>query len=81
MELTALAYAYTRPFMQPLPVWNYWYVLLLPLCIAVAVVYKAIKCSSMKQVPRQAASITLWILLSFTAVAAGLAGLVKLVAR
>jgi hypothetical protein len=71
-------YAYTRPFLQPMPVWNYWYVLLLPLCVAVAVVYKAIKCNSMKHVPREAAAITLWILVSFAAAAAALAGLVKL---
>ena len=58
-------YAYTRPFLQPLPVWNYWYLLLLPLCVAVAVVYKAIKCNSMKRVPLEAAQITGWILLKF----------------
>jgi hypothetical protein len=72
-------FAYTRPFLQPLPVWNFWYVLILPLCAAVAVVYKSIKCRSMSQVPRQAATITLWILLSFAAAAAALAGVVWLV--
>jgi hypothetical protein len=76
-----LAYAYTRPFLQPLPVWNYWYLLLLPLCISVAIVYKAIKCRSMSEVPRQAASILMWILISFAAAAAALAGLVKALAR
>ena len=25
-----------RPFWQPLPVWDYWYLLLLPLCVGVA---------------------------------------------
>lgn len=74
----ALAYV---PFLQPLPVWNYWYLLILPLCVAVAVVYKSIKCRTMNQVPRQAATITLWILLSFAAAAAALAGIVGLVQK
>ena len=30
-------YHYTRPFLQPLPVWNYWPWLLVPLAVAVAV--------------------------------------------
>ena len=55
-------YSYSHPFLQPLPVWDQWYLLMLPLCIAVSVVYKAIKCQSMKKVPMQAAIITAWIL-------------------
>ena len=56
-------YSYSHPFLQPLPVWDQWYLLMLPLCIAVSVVYKAIKCQSMKKVPMQAAIITaFWIL-------------------
>jgi hypothetical protein len=74
-------YVYTRPFLQPMPVWNYWYLLLLPLCIAVAVVYKAIKCHSMKRVPREALAIIVWILVSFVAAGAALAGLVKIMER
>ena len=27
------------PFMQPLPVWDVWYLLALPLCAAVSIVY------------------------------------------
>ena len=71
-------YAYTHPFLQPMPVWNYWYLLLLPLCLGVAVVYKAIKCNSMKRVPREALAVTTWILVSFIAAGAALAGLVRL---
>ena len=70
-------YAYTHPFLQPLPVWDYWPLLLLPLVIGVAVVYKSVKCRSIRQVPKEAASITMWILISFAAAAAALAGLVK----
>ena len=58
----APAYHYTRPFLQPLPVWNYWPWLLVPLAIAVAVVYKSIKCRRVSQVPKEAAVLTLWIL-------------------
>lgn len=70
-------YAYTRPFLQPLPVWDYWPVLLLPLVLGVAVVYKAIKCRSMSQVPKEAASITMWVLVSFGAAAAVLGWLMS----
>jgi hypothetical protein len=74
-------YAYTRPFLQPMPVWDYWYLLLLPLCLGVAVVYKAIKCHSMNRVPREALAVTTWILVSFAAAGAALAGLVRLMER
>ncbi len=79
--MTPLAYAYTRPFLQPMPIWDYWYLLLLPLCVAVAIVYKAIKCRTMKEVPLEAASITGWIMVSFAAAAAGLVLIVKLFER
>ena len=68
-----------RPLMEPLPyVWAYWPWLLLPLCIAVAVVYKSIKCRSMKQVPREAAVITVWILAGLGAAAVSLWAIVAL---
>lgn len=69
-----------KPFLQPLPgAWHdsVWPLLILPLCLAVSVVYKSIKCDSMRQVPRQAAEITLWILLGMGGAAVALAGLVK----
>ena len=69
-----------RPLMDPLPyVWDYWPWLLLPLCVAVAVVYKSIKCRSMKQVPREAAVITVWILAGLGAAALVLWALVALI--
>jgi hypothetical protein len=68
-------------FVQPLPIWDYWLVLLLPLSIAVAIVYKSIKCKSMKQVPREATVITFWILLSFAAAAFLLNELVRVLER
>ncbi len=50
------------PFVAPMPVWDYWYWLLLPLCAGVSIVYKSVKCASMKDVPRQAAVIFFMIL-------------------
>ena len=51
-----------RPFWTPAPVSDYWYLLLFPLCIALAVVYKSIKCAKMRDVPREATQILLMIL-------------------
>ena len=66
-----------RPFLDPLPVWDYWPLLIIPLCAAVAVVYKSMKCRSMIQVPWEATSVVLWILGGFSAAAFGLMMLVK----
>ena len=65
------------PFLQPLPVWDYWYLLAVPLCAGVSVVYKSIRCRSMRTVPREAAKATGWILLGLAAAGAGLLLLVK----
>lgn len=55
-----------RPFWQPLPVWDYWYLLLVPLCLGVSIVYKSIKCHRMRQVPKEAAVIFGMILAGMT---------------
>ncbi len=65
-----------RPFLDPLPVWDYPYLLALPLCVVIAVVWKSVKCRSMDEVPREAATVLLWILGGFAAAAAVLVGLV-----
>jgi hypothetical protein len=67
------------PFRSPIPgIWDYWYLLLIPLCLAVAVVYKAIKCQSIRQVPREAALTTIWMLLAIAVGAAVLTGIVEI---
>jgi hypothetical protein len=66
-----------RPFLDPLPVWDYWYLLIFPLCIAVAVVYKSMKCRTMSRVPVEAGQIVLWILGGFGGAAVVLMVLVK----
>jgi len=64
-------------FRQPLPVWDYWYLLLVPLCVGISIVYKAIKCREMRQVPREAGVILLMILLGMVLAAVALLVLVR----
>lgn len=66
------------PFLYPLPVWDAWAWLLLPLCLGVSIVYKSIKCRTMNQVPREALIIFVWILIGMGAAAGALASVVKL---
>ena len=66
-----------RPFLSPLPIWDYWYLLIVPLCFGLSVVYKAIRLPSMRQVLRQATVITLWILAAMAAAAFVLVVVVK----
>jgi hypothetical protein len=73
-EATGAPYQWFR---QPLPVWDYWYLLLVPLCVGISIVYKAIKCREMRQVPREAGVILLMILLGMVLAAAGLLVLVR----
>ena len=75
--MSAALLAYT-PFVQPLPVWDYWPLLLLPLCAGVSIVYKSIKCRSMSTVPREAADIFITIVAGMLTAAAVLWITVKL---
>lgn len=68
--MTSLLASY-RPFVTPLPVWDYWVWLLIPLCVAVSIVYKTIKCRYVRQIPREALFITLWIIAAMIGVGAG----------
>jgi hypothetical protein len=72
--------AYT-PFMQPLPAWDVWYLLAVPLCAAVSIVYKSIRCRSMRKVPVEAAKATGWIIVGLVSAAVVLLALVKLMER
>jgi hypothetical protein len=65
-------------FMDPLPIWvrNWiWPLLLLPLCLAVAIVYKSVRCRTMSTVPREATGLFVTIVLGMVVTAAALAGL------
>ena len=86
MKLTTLIfvlaqqpYRYDRPFIQPLPIWDYWYVLLVPLVLAISVVYKSVRCSSMRRVPREALVLFVFIMTVMLLAAGALAALVNVV--
>ena len=69
------------PFIYALPIWAepwIWPLLLLPLCAAVAVVYKCVRCSSMSRVPRESMILFITILAGMFFTAAALAGMAKI---
>jgi hypothetical protein len=69
------------PFVYPLPIWVspwIWPLLLLPLCLAVAIVYKGVRCNRMSLVPREAAGLFITIVLGMVLTAAVLEGLAVL---
>ncbi len=69
------------PFLYPLPIWTQswiWPLLLLPLCLAVAIVYKGVRCNRMSRVPREATGLFITIVLGMVLTAAALAGLAAL---
>jgi hypothetical protein len=76
MELLG-EYAYRWPFVQPLPLWDWWWVLLVPLVVGVGLVWKSLKCQYVRQIPWQTMTISLWILGGFV----GAAGVLWVVGR
>lgn len=77
----SLPLAAFQPFLDPLPLWDYWPWLLLPLAVGISVVYKSIKCRTMATVPVEAGAIALWIVGGMIFAAAVLWGVVELVSR
>jgi hypothetical protein len=78
MILSDIVYS---PFLDPLPIWNnawWWPILLIPLCAAVAVVYKSIRCRRMSEVPREALVLMIFIVLGMVLTAGALAGVALL---
>jgi hypothetical protein len=69
--------AYT-PLIDPLPIWNYWMWLIVPLSAGVSVVYKSIRTESMREVPRRSLVTTLWIIGGMAFAAAALTVIVRL---
>jgi hypothetical protein len=64
-------------FREPLPVWDYWYLLLIPHCVGISIVYKAIKCRDVQQVPKEAAVICTVILVGMVVAATALYALMR----
>ncbi len=75
-----LAYGLTDIFTRPMPIWDQWWLLIFPLCLAVAIVYKAVRVPSLKELPRQAAGLFIVIILSMAAAGLGLVLIVRLAA-
>jgi len=69
------------PFLKPAPLWNYWYLLALPLCLGISIVYKSVRCEHMKRVPREAASLFAFIIVVMVACAAAMGFLVRFLER
>lgn len=69
--LSAGAIAY-RPFLHPLPVWDYWVWLLLPLCFGISLVYKSVRLEAMRRVPGEAFRLTVWIVVAMAVAALAL---------
>ena len=67
-----------KPFLTTLPVWDYWALLCLPLCLGVAVVYKTTKCGTSGEVPKEAAILFIWIVLGLLAAALAVMAVVAL---
>lgn len=74
--MSMLAY---RMFLDPLPIWqsSRWPWLLLPLCLGVAIVYKAIRVKKLQDLPREALHLMLMIIFGMGAAALVLALVVR----
>lgn len=68
-EGLSLLAASWKPFLTTMPVWDYWPLLALPLCLGVAVVYKTTKCHDASEVPKESGILFLWIVLGLIAAA------------
>jgi hypothetical protein len=66
-----LAQAY-QLFLSPLPLWDVWYLLIVPLCAGIAIVYKSAKCHGPGDVAKESTLVALWILLAMVGAAIGL---------
>lgn len=62
-----------KPFLMPMPVWDYWFWLLLPLSLGVAVAYKSTKVAEVRLIPRDSLYLAVWIVGGLIAAAAAVA--------
>ena len=69
---SATGYAW-QPFRTPMPVWDYWFWLVIPLAVGVAVAYKTTKCAEARTIPREAALLAIYIIGGLIAAAAAVA--------
>lgn len=59
-----------RPFIDPINVQRTWYLLLVPLCLGIAVAYKAVRVPDMRRYWREVAIFTTQLVLSVVVVGA-----------
>ncbi len=52
-----------RPFLDPIAIDRYWLLLILPMALGVAIVYKALRIDDLRQLPRKAAGLAAQIIL------------------
>lgn len=52
-----------RPFLDPLPLQDLWFVLLIPVSMLVSLAYKAVRVRDMKQLHRQVIAMTIQVTL------------------
>jgi hypothetical protein len=57
------------PLIDPLPVHDQWYLLIIPIAILIAVGYKSVRCTDMKDYAREVFIFTMQILLGLGALA------------
>lgn len=69
LVMPLLAY---RPFLDPLPLATYWLMLMPPMAIAVAVVYKTVRVHDLADLPRQATVLSVQIIAFLLLAAAAL---------
>jgi hypothetical protein len=59
-----------KPFLTTMPVWDYWALLALPLCLIVAIVYKTTKCGKPSEILKESLQLFVWIVLGLVGAAA-----------
>lgn len=67
--MIGLAY---RPFLEPLPIDDYWLWLLLPLVIVTCLIYKTVKTDDLRKLPRQTTNLIAQVLIFMALAAAAL---------
>jgi hypothetical protein len=60
-----------RLFLDPLPINDYWYLLLIPISIAIALAYKAVRVQDMREYPRHVVVLSIQIIVSMMALGIG----------
>jgi hypothetical protein len=60
-----------RPFIDPIDVHSYWFLMLIPLAFGVALVYKAVRVSDIQELPRQTLVLMVQIILGMIGLGAG----------